>query len=45
MTFNLDVVPTRTRAGISLISDYLINFKIFDITLGKGGGSQKCDHL
>ena len=42
MTFNvhleqLDVAPTRTRVGISLICYYLINCKICDVTLGKGG--------
>ena len=41
MAFNvhlaqLDVAPTRTRARISLICDYLINFKICDVTLGRG---------
>ena len=41
MTFNVhlaqfDVAPTRTRAGISLIWDYLIKCKIFDVTLGRG---------
>ena len=45
MPFNVhlvqfDVAPTRTRAGISLICDYLINCKICDVTLG-----QKCDYL
>ena len=49
MPFNVhlaqfDVAATRTRAGISLICDYLINCKIYDVTLG-GGGPQKCDHL
>ena len=42
MTFNVhlaqfDVAPTRTCAGISLICDYLINFKICDVTLSGGG--------
>ena len=42
MTFNahlaqFDVAPTRIRAGISLICDYLINCKICDVTLGRGG--------
>ena len=41
MTFNVhlaqfDIAPTRTRAGISLICDYLINCKICDVTLGGG---------
>ena len=37
MTINeFDVAPTRTRAEISLICDYLINFKICDVTLGGG---------
>ena len=36
MTFNVDVVLTRTRAEISLICDYLINFQICDVTLGGG---------
>ena len=49
MTFNVhlaqfDVAPTRTRAGISLICDYLINCKMCDVTLDRGG-PQKCDHL
>ena len=49
MTFNdhlaqFAVALTRTRAGISLICDYLINCKICDVTQGTGG-SQKCDHL
>ena len=34
--FNVDVAPTCTRAGISLICDYLINCKICDVTLGRG---------
>ena len=43
MAFNVhlarfDVAPTRTPAGISLICDYLINFKICDVTLGRGRG-------
>ena len=43
MTFNvhlaqIDVAPTLTRAGISLICDYLINCKICNVTLGRGGG-------
>ena len=37
MTFNVDFAPSRTRAGISLICDYLINCKICDVTLGRGG--------
>ena len=42
MTFNahlaqFDVAPTRIRAGISLICDYLINCKICDVTLGRVG--------
>ena len=42
MTFNVhlakfDVAPIRTRARISLICDYLINCKICDVTLGRGG--------
>ena len=50
MTFNVhlaqfNVAPTRTRVGISLICNYLINCKICDVTLGREGGSQKCDHL
>ena len=41
MTFNVhfvqfDVAPTRTRAQISLICDYLINCKICDVTLDGG---------
>ena len=36
MTFNVDVAPTRTRAGISLICDYLINRRICDVTLVRG---------
>ena len=45
MTFNVhlaqfDVAPTRTRAGISLICDYFINCKIFDVTLGREGVSE-----
>ena len=49
MTFNVhlahfDVAPTRTRAGISLICDYLINCKICYVTLRRGE-YQKCDHL
>ena len=42
MAFNVhlaqfDVAQTRTRAGISLICEYLINFKICDFILGRGG--------
>ena len=42
MTFNVhlaqfDVAPTCTRAGISLICDYLVNCKICDVTLGREG--------
>ena len=41
MTFNVhlaqfDAAPARTRAGISLICDYLINCKICDVTLYGG---------
>ena len=36
MTFNVDVALTRTRAGISLICVYLINFKISYVTEGTG---------
>ena len=43
MPFNVhlaqfDDAPTRTRTGILLICDYLINCKICDVTLGRGGG-------
>ena len=45
MTFNVHlaqfgVVPTRTRAGILLICDYLMNCKTYDITLGRWGFSE-----
>ena len=35
MTFNVHLAQfdTRPRAGISLICDYLLNCKIFDVTL------------
>ena len=36
MRFNVDVAPTRTHAGISLICEYLINCKICDVTLDRG---------
>ena len=36
MTFDVDVAPYRTRAGISLICDYLIKCKICDFTLSRG---------
>ena len=37
MTINvhIDIAPTRTRAGISLICDYLINCNVCDVTLGR----------
>ena len=31
-----DVAPTRTRAEIPLICDYLLNCKICDVTLVRG---------
>ena len=42
MTFNVHlaqfhVAPIRTRAGISLIRDSLINCKVCDVTLGGVG--------
>ena len=38
-----DVAPTRTRVGILLICDYLINEIAKYVMSHLGGGSQKCD--